>query len=89
MGLIRLLSGVCLLALVAGIAEARPGGFGHPGFAHRGFAHREFDHRGFVHPSPHFIFGFGGPAYYHYYPYCAPNYPYPCAPYYAPPEYPY
>ena len=84
MKLIRLLSGVCLLALAAGTAEARLGGFGHPGFAHRGF-----DHRAFVHPGPRFIFGFGGPAYYRYYPYCAPNYPYPCAPYYAPPAYPY
>ena len=70
MKLIRLLSGACLLILVAGTAQARPGGLGKPGgFAHPGFAHRGFDHRGFVHRGPRFIFGFGGPV---YYPYCAP-----------------
>jgi hypothetical protein len=100
MSLTRILSGVCLIALVAGPAAAQRGGGGgfhgggggfHGGFAHPGFVGRPFIHPGFVHGGPRFFFRFGGPVViappyrYPYYPYAYP-YPYPPAPYpYYPP----
>ena len=101
MGLTRILSGVCLLALVAGPAAAQHahggvafhGGFVHPGFVHPGFVGRPFVHPGFVHPGfvhggPRFFYGFGGPVVIappYLYPYYPYAYPYP----YPPAPYPY